>query len=401
MHKQQIARRKLEDEYFQLTAPDHEMGKQITAKPRRRMDSNFAKSKWGYLFMKTSRHSWNRKWFFIHNGYFGTCQVDHSNKRKGTITLENRIRIADSEIITPMEEDRRFCFEIKQVNTQTSFILQAETEAVMQNWIEMFNINRTPKSVALSNSTANVPDLKQVNSLSSSYSNISAMADTHEDSLGAIELKPYKSPLEKTSSIVMVSTTPDTGASLETSPSLTPLLIWEAARIPSANSNLPSDSWGIPWSLVPTMTNLMEDSNNASDGTLALPQVIWPAQPAVIDVPKVDITGYTDKLNAQNRELRRLFVGVKPEEVVLDVFGCCLRSKCSHRNDIKEIASAKSDLNSLRADLYEKELVEQLSKDEWNPPSEFGYAYTGRCFITQDTFWFYSSVLMSSINTVS
>jgi hypothetical protein len=201
-----------------------------------------------------------------------------------------------------------------------------------------------------------------------------------------------------------VSTTPDTEASLENSSSLTPLLVWEAACGSSSNKNLPSASWGIPWSLVPTMINLTQDTNNASNGsaTSVFPQVIWPAKPAAVDIPKIDINGYTDKMNAHNRELRRLFGGVKPEEVVLDVFGCCLRSKPNDNiKTVKDIEFSKSSLISASADLYESELVNQLSQNGLTPPSDFGYSYTGHGFVTQDTFWFYSSVLMSCINTVA
>lgn len=49
-----------------------------------------------------------------------------------------------------------------------------------------------------------------------------------------------------------------------------------------------------------------------------LPRVIWPAQPASVQISNVDIDGYPEKMNSQNRELRRLFGGVRAEEVVLD-----------------------------------------------------------------------------------
>ncbi|KAL0577889.1 hypothetical protein ABG067_008782, partial [Albugo candida] len=131
------------------------------------------------------------------------------------------------------------------------------------------------------------------------------------------------------------------------------------------------------------MINLTQDTtnNNASNGsttTSVFPQVIWPAKPITVDIPKIDIHGYTDKMNAQNRELRRLFGGVKPEEVVLDVFGCCLRSKPNDTmNTVKDIESSKSSLTSASAVLYESELVNQLSQHGLTPPpSDFGYSYT-------------------------
>lgn len=49
-----------------------------------------------------------------------------------------------------------------------------------------------------------------------------------------------------------------------------------------------------------------------------LPRVVWPAEPASVHIPNVDIDGYPEKMNSQNRELRRLFGGVNADEVVLD-----------------------------------------------------------------------------------
>lgn len=35
------------------------------------------------------------------------------------------------------------------------------------------------------------------------------------------------------------------------------------------------------------------------------------------------------------------------------------------------------------------------------PLSSFGHSYTGRAFLTQETFWFYSCMMMTCVNTVS
>lgn len=49
----------------------------------------------------------------------------------------------------------------------------------------------------------------------------------------------------------------------------------------------------------------------------------------------------------------------------------------------------------------ESELSAQLPSTVKDPSSNYGYAYTGRGFITQETFWFYSCVLMTCVNTVA
>ena len=52
-------------------------------------------------------------------------------------------------------------------------------------------------------------------------------------------------------------------------------------------------------------------------------------------------------------------------------------------------------------DHLEQEFIAQLPSVIQDPSSKYGYAYTGRGFITQETFWFYSCVMMTCVNTVS
>ncbi|KAI9246007.1 hypothetical protein EDC94DRAFT_529843 [Helicostylum pulchrum] len=420
LHQQQIARKRLEEEYIKLTAPDHELEKYIPTMTSEQSDAAaaLANSKWGYLFVRVSRHSWVRKWFFIHSGYFGSCQLD-SNKH--SIIIDTRYKLSEGELTVFADTDRRFCFQISFA--QSGYVLQAETEKTMQDWITTFTRNkndiviRSPSlriksksspTTALSSPSASSPKIVQDSSSSSSFSsNISSISVNQRSTSLAIaegSLTLSKNYSDQGSSIVMVSTTPDSEATLENSSSLTPLLVWEAARITSTSAKkLPSSSWGIPWALVPTMVNLTQDTNTAHESAPPdLPQVIWPAKPVLVDIPKITIAGYTDKMNAQNRELRRLFSGVQSQEVVLDVFGGCLRKKAARDTPTaQEIESAKSSLNWPGADAYENQLVSQLSKAGLDSPSSFGYAYTGRGFITQDTLWFYSCILMSCINTVA
>lgn len=49
----------------------------------------------------------------------------------------------------------------------------------------------------------------------------------------------------------------------------------------------------------------------------------------------------------------------------------------------------------------EQEFMSQLPNTVKDPSSNYGYSYTGRGFITQETFWFYSCVLMTCVNTVA
>jgi hypothetical protein len=49
----------------------------------------------------------------------------------------------------------------------------------------------------------------------------------------------------------------------------------------------------------------------------------------------------------------------------------------------------------------EQELQHQLMQNVKPPTSDFGYSYTGRAFVTQETFWLYSCVMMTCVNTVA
>ncbi|KAK4520326.1 uncharacterized protein ATC70_008459 [Mucor velutinosus] len=456
LHRQQIARRKLEEEFIRLTAPERDIGKYVTPLQTEKSDGSMMNSKWGYLFVRVSRHSWSRKWLFIHDGYLGVCQVNSSGKHRSSISIEAKIRLADCQVHAVADADRRFCFEVVQPKQQASFVLQAETEEMKQDWLRVFDKNKqfaegekapsSPMSLtksptlirskstattALSSPTATTnsdilhsntssPKIKRTDS-SSTFSSMSIISNNHQKYplINDSSLILSKNCSEEGPSIVMVSTTPDTKASLANSSSLTPLLVWEASRglgsaptssvdIAASAKQLPAGSWGIPWSLVPAMMNSTQDFSvldpNASKAPIlaaSLPQVIWPAKPASVHIPSVGIDGYPDRMNSQNRELRRLFGGVKPEEIVLDVFVCCLRKQPAVTQYDTDIETAKSTTRSSSADTYEKELEHHLTQTGLKPPSDFGYAYTGRGFITQTTFWFYSCVLMTCINSVA
>lgn len=357
-----MASKKLEDEFIRLTAPERDIVKYITPPSQEKLQSTLGNSKWGYFFVKVSRHSWARKWFFIHSGYFGCCSVESSGKQRSSITLETKVCIKDCNIQVVSDIDRRFCFEVSQSKQQNSFVLQAETKEIMQDWMRIFTKNKEDESmpsspisltksstIIRSKSTATTALSSPItttttdilhsntssskikhNDSSSTFSNLSIISNSDDQSKNALNDKPLtlcKNYSKEGVSIVMVSTTPDTEATLSNTSSITPLLVWEAARCsPSTltTKRLPSVSWGIPWSLVPAMMNQMHEiqpndvSLNQGTTSPGLPQVIWPAKPVMVDIPKADMNGYTEEMNAQNRELRRLFGGVKPEEVVLD-----------------------------------------------------------------------------------
>lgn len=291
------------------------------------------------------------------------------------------------------------------------FILQAETEEDMREWMGAFEkskrlmlqteqldyksgipttinapsaadtesslLNNSPTKA---NSAALIAKAKPTTMLDElpAVSTNSPLVDNGSES-PTIEQK--QQPHRQTKpSIVMLSTSPENDQqSLSQSTSLTPLLVWEASRaslstsassptsVPSspatqsfsaaalsldaalndsdenisnitagtnaANSsttNGTSSSWGIPWALVPSMfqggsTDDISNELPPAPGSPNVPavtdadghQIIWPTRVDDSSVPKVELSGYPSDLDNRNRELRHLFGGVSPSEVVL------------------------------------------------------------------------------------
>ncbi|KAI8060354.1 hypothetical protein BC940DRAFT_337637 [Gongronella butleri] len=265
-------------------------------------------------------------------------------------------------------------------------------------------------------------------------------------------------------SIVVLSTSADNDrVSLANSTSLTPLLVWESARAawpvranqpfldshhndggpdtsllsPRLPANKPpngtnngnsSSSWGIPWTLVPSMfqsgggtgsgtgndnvppttpvSNMPSSPHFAPDTDI---QVIWPSHPDDTAVPKVDLHEYTHELEQHNKELRRVFGGVAHNEVVIDAFICCLKRPPNTGQKDHLAEDVGDDLEwpttpigtGSPLEQLEQELQTELSHNVRPPTSQFGYSYTGRAFVTQETFWLYSCVVMSCVHTVA
>ncbi|KAG0170006.1 SNF1-interacting protein [Apophysomyces sp. BC1015] len=499
LHKLQIARKELQAEYILQTTPARELERyavtNITSSvmnSRLSLDfstvalrnENLTSYKWGYLFMRGSRNYWSRKWFFLCDGYFGSCNVNPTSKLKGAITVAERVSVLLCDIKPLADVDRRFCFEVMCAQ-QAPFILQAETEEEMRDWLASFD---KAKRLLLQNEQPNVhasqsSDNDNLATNDSDHVSQPAIAVGSKSSLTSL---PSDAPITSTTtpldisanasgisnvstnntlingsserpSIVMLSTSPDSDkTSLSSSTSLTPLLVWEAARsqlisqhnasssppispmapsqsfaaamaadsLTGLNSGGPpsqqsatgstSSSWGIPWTLVPSMFQSVAD-----DGTTEHPpspasasqttsadvdghHVIWPARPDDTNLSKVELVGYNSELESRNRELRRLFGGVSSSEVVLDAFIGLLKKKPLQDNvDPKAPEIPASPSTTSPVDTLEQEFSAHLADSVKAAKSEFGYSYTGRGFITQETFWFYSCVLMTCVNTVA
>ncbi|KAI1828221.1 PH domain-containing protein [Xylaria intraflava] len=94
--------------------------------------------KQGWLFFRTvygkpSRTNWIRRWFYCRDGIFGWLVNGPQGVLQG-----DEIGVLLCNAKPAVQEDRRFCFEVKTKN-QTS-LLQAETQAQLMEWLEVFEV---------------------------------------------------------------------------------------------------------------------------------------------------------------------------------------------------------------------------------------------------------------------
>ncbi|CEP12823.1 hypothetical protein [Parasitella parasitica] len=503
LYQLQSSRITLEKKFLGLVHPARDLEKYSanqTVSNRHSLDyssvlngANQPSHKWGYLFARGARNYWARRWFFVYDGCFGSCNVNASGRLKGTITMGERVSVLLCDIKPWNDGDRRYCFEVKCAH-QPPFVLQAETEEEMREWMGVFEKSKrlmlqteqlldyksgAPTTTNTSSSAADVEastlDIAPPKSNSTALV-AKAKPTTMLDELPAVSTSsplinstaesPTTEQQQQKPSIVMLSSSAETDQpSLAQSTSLTPLLVWEASRaslnastssttsapaspatqsfsaaalsldaalvdsdennhstngaslLINGEANGTSSSWGIPWALVPSMFQGGSTDDIASElpptpGSPNIPavtdadghQIIWPTRVDDSNVPKVELSGYPSNLDTRNRELRHLFGGVSPSEVVLTTFIGLLKKKpLTDQNGQKDLETPTSPTitNNTVVDSSEQEFNSQLPSAIKEPSSSYGYSYTGRGFITQETFWFYSCVLMNCVNTVA
>lgn len=267
---------------------------------------------------KSARPPWSRKWFFLQQGWFGTCTVTTINKEKGCITLGDRVSVKEAVTRISTGSDRRFCFEV--VHPKCSYYLQAENEEEMQQWLKSieYNMQNQDPSPAVLNSPQALLSPLIVNNVSSS------------PSLVTMSSSPLPSPNGEGSLTPVVSTT---------SSSLTALLIREGEnttdnipQVTMQQDNNPISnqlySWGMPW--LSTGINALSNSSeedlsnspnlklaSASSSSCTSSLIVWPNK-LEMDTPTPTLSHYTDDLIAAQRELRKLFANVPEDEIVIE-----------------------------------------------------------------------------------
>ncbi|OTB08046.1 hypothetical protein M426DRAFT_317559 [Hypoxylon sp. CI-4A] len=94
--------------------------------------------KQGWLFLRTitgkpSRTNWIRRWYYCRDGIFGWLVNGPQGVLQG-----DEIGVLLCNVKPAVGEERRFCFELKTKNQ--TLLLQAETQAQLIEWLEVFEV---------------------------------------------------------------------------------------------------------------------------------------------------------------------------------------------------------------------------------------------------------------------
>ena len=146
----QVARKQLEETAEAAARPSRELDDySVPATPylgatamsiaSPRKDGSEKSEKQGWLNLRTytgkpTRTVWVRRWAFLKNGIFGWLI---QGSRSGGVEESERIGVLLCNIRPAMQEERRFCFEIKTKNT--TMLIQAETQNELNEWLAVFD----------------------------------------------------------------------------------------------------------------------------------------------------------------------------------------------------------------------------------------------------------------------
>lgn len=147
----QLARREIGDEAAQVTKPSRELedynsstvaflGSKGPSTVNVQSQRNQALGKQGWLFLRTisgkpARTAWVRRWFYVKNGIFGWLV---QGSQSGGVEESEKIGVLLCNVKPAVQEDRRFCFEVKTKNQ--AILLQAENQGQLMEWLEAFEV---------------------------------------------------------------------------------------------------------------------------------------------------------------------------------------------------------------------------------------------------------------------
>ncbi|TQS36880.1 hypothetical protein Golomagni_02661 [Golovinomyces magnicellulatus] len=110
--------------------------------------------KQGWLFLrintgKPTRTSWVRRWFYLKAGVFGWFT---QGTQSGAVEESIRFGVLLCNVKPAVQEDRRFCFEVKTKNQ--AVLVQAETQNQLRNWLDAFEWAKKTTLLAKSDSSS-------------------------------------------------------------------------------------------------------------------------------------------------------------------------------------------------------------------------------------------------------
>lgn len=299
---------------------------------------------------KSNRASWTRRWFYLQDGWFGSCTLN--TKEKANIQLSERVLVKDAQVrICPdLDNNRRYCFELS--SQPYTFYLQAETYEELQQWISVieYNINNEPISLQ----SYNTPELmlSPKNTMTSFINdNTLIVAMSTSPLLTAIDSKKKPtSPFILTTASCLISTM------LQSAKNYT-------APIAIDNNDTPTTSWGMPWLAtgINAFSTAADEDQQGSTIQETQEVIVWPSK-IQSDIP---LTHYSDKLKQNQKELHTIFINVPSDEIVIESFLASLYRQPSLDNEEDTSAS---------------------------------YGYSGMTMVTQNYIWFYSCNFMTCNN---
>jgi len=124
------------DDYSVSTVPF--LGSRGPVNVRPKDESAVISEKQGWLFLRTisgkpARVNWVRRWYYCREGIFGWLIQGPQGVLQG-----DEIGVLLCSAKPAVQEERRFCFEIK-TKSQT-LLLQAETQTQLTEWLEVFEV---------------------------------------------------------------------------------------------------------------------------------------------------------------------------------------------------------------------------------------------------------------------
>ncbi|QSZ30583.1 hypothetical protein DSL72_000139 [Monilinia vaccinii-corymbosi] len=104
-----------------------------------------------WLFLRTvtgkpARAAWVRRWFYVKDGIFGWLV---QGIQSGGVEESEKIGVLLCNVKPAVQEDRRFCFEVKTKNQ--AILVQAETQSILMEWLEAFELAKNKALEASAN----------------------------------------------------------------------------------------------------------------------------------------------------------------------------------------------------------------------------------------------------------